>query len=160
MNNQLYADNIRAMHANPVPMAWGEVYNALQLKTIDGQENAEDVIFTSRLYEAQQFMTIWDYSVDLEVVLVNRDWWKQLNGEDRALIQRIADASVGFEEALLRKNTTLLRAKIKEQGMHVNYLSEADKANFRRAVKPVWEKYERVFGKPFLESFLSELQKY
>ena len=160
MNNQLYADNMRAMHANPVPMAWGEVYNALQLRTIDGQENAEDVIFTSRLYEAQQFMTIWDYSVDLEVVLVNLAWWNQLDGKDRDLIEKIALESVGFEEALLRKNTALLRAKIAEQGMHIDYLSDADKVDFRGAVKPVWDKYESVFGKPFLESFLSELQKY
>jgi TRAP-type transport system periplasmic protein len=160
MNNPLYTDNMKAMMANPVPMAWGEVYNALQLKTIDGQENAEDVIYSSKLFEAQAYMTVWDYSVDFEVVLVNLDWWSDLKDEDRIMIQSVADASVAFEEDLLRKNTSLLRSKIQDEGVEIYYLAPEDKAKFREAVKPVWDKYEMVFGKPFLDSFLVELEKY
>lgn len=160
MNNPLYADNMKAMSANPVPMAWGEVYNGLQLGTIDGQENAEDVIYNSRLFEAQRFMTIWDYSIDLEVVLVNLGWWTQLTDEDRHLIQQVADASVAFEEKLLRENTVLLRKKISDEGTEIHYLGAEDKARFRIAVKPVWDKYEKVFGKPFLDAFLAEVDKY
>lgn len=159
MNNPLYADNMRAMLANPVPMAWGEVYNALQLMTIDGQENAEDVIYNSRLYEAQKFMTIWDYSIDLEVVLVNLSWWKNLSNNQRDLISKVARESVGVEEQLLRKNTILLRKKIADEGMAIHYLTPAEKALFREAVNPVWEKYENVFGKAFLDSLLVELQQ-
>ena len=160
MNNPLYADNMRAMEANPVPMAWGEVYNGLQLGTIDGQENAEDVIYNSRLFEAQKFMTIWDYSIDLEVVLVNVAWWRQLPDADRSLIQDVADNSVSFEEQLLRKSTALLRKKIQEEGMQIHYLSEDEKAAFRQVVRPVWDKYEKLFGKRFLDAFLAEVEKY
>ncbi|MEX2233794.1 MAG: TRAP transporter substrate-binding protein [Cyclobacteriaceae bacterium] len=160
MNNPLYADNMKAMSANPVPMAWGEVYNGLQLKTIDGQENAEDVIYTSKLFEAQKYMTIWDYSIDLEVVLVNLGWWRQLREEDRQLIQKIAVASVSFEENLLKQNTIELRKKISEEGMQIHYLDAAEKARFRTTVAPVWRKYEKIFGKPFLDAFLAELEKY
>jgi len=160
MNNPLYADNIKAMSANPVPMAWGEVYNGLQLGTIDGQENAEDVIYNSKLFEAQKYMTIWDYSIDLEVVLVNLGWWRQLSTEDKTVIQQVADASVSFEEELLRENTRLLRKKIAAEGMDIHYLTPADKAKFREAVKPVWDKYEAVFGKAFLDAFLAEVEKY
>ena len=159
MNNPLYTDNMRAMLANPVPMAWGEVYNGLQLKTIDGQENAEDVIFNSRLYEAQKFMTIWDYSIDLEVVLVNFNWWKNLDKQQQDLITAIARESVGIEEELLRQNTMLLRKKIADQGMAIHYLTPAEKTIFRQAVTPVWNKYEKVFGKSFLDSFLLELEQ-
>ena len=159
MNNPLYTDNMRAMLANPVPMAWGEVYNGLQLKTIDGQENAEDVIYNSRLYEAQRFMTIWDYSIDLEVVLVNLKWWNSLHQDQRDMISAIARESVSLEEKLLRENTTLLRKKIADEGMAIHYLTPAEKAVFRQAVTPVWNKYETVFGKSFLDSFLIELQE-
>jgi TRAP-type transport system periplasmic protein len=159
MNNPLYADNMRAMLANPVPMSWGEVYNGLQLKTIDGQENAEDVIYNSRLYEAQKFMTIWDYSIDLEVVLVNLKWWNNLSEDIQDLMSKVARESVGLEEQLLRKNTIALRKKIADEGMAIHYLTPAEKALFREAVTPVWDKYERVFGKTFLDSFLVELQE-
>lgn len=158
MNNPLYADNMRAMDANPVPMAWGEVYNGLQLRTIDGQENAEDVIYNSRLFEAQKFMTVWDYSIDLEVVLVNLAWWEMLADEERSIIQDVADASVSFQEDLLRKNTIELRKKIAEEGMEIHYITSEQKIRFRNAVSPVWKKYEKIFGKSFLDSFLVELE--
>jgi len=160
MSNALYVDNMKAMQANPVPMAWGEVYNGLQLKTIDGQENAEDVVFRSKLFEAQEYMTIWDYSTDFEVVLVNLKWWNELPNESRLMIQRIADESNAFEENLLRKNTNELREKIKQEGMNIHYLTDESKAKFRQAVQPVWTKYELVFGKSFMDSFLTELNRY
>lgn len=160
MNNPLYADNMRAMKANPVPMAWGEVYNALQLNTIDGQENAEDVIYNSRLFEAQKFMTIWDYSIDFEVVMVNLKWWKRLAMEERALISKVASESVTFEEGLLQKNTAELRKRISAEGVMISYLTPDEKLGFRHAVTPVWSKYEKVFGSPFMNSFLAELENY
>jgi len=160
MNNPLYADNMIAMSANPVPMSWGQVYNSLQLKIIDGQENAEDVIYVSKLYEAQDYMTVWDYSVDLEVVIVNLDWWQGLEASDRELIQKIADASVTEEESLLLKNTIALRKQLGTEGMKIDYLSPEAKAEFRQSVRVVWDKYEKIFGKEFLDAFLDEMKKY
>lgn len=160
MTNKLFVDNMNAMGAHPVPMDWGEVYNALQLNTIDGQENAEDVIFSSRLYEVQQFMTIWDYSTDLEVVLVNFDWWNELEEDIRNIIQGVADASVDYQVELLQKNTIELRKKIIDANMQIYYMEPQDKLEFRNAVKPVWEKYALLFGPEFTKLFLEELEIY
>lgn len=160
MTNQLFVDNMNAMGAHPVPMDWGEVYNALQLKTIDGQENAEDVIFSSKLYEVQQFMTIWDYSTDYEVVLVNFNWWNKLDEDMRKIIQEVADESVDYQVELLEKNTMELREKINQANMQMYYMDPEDKLIFRNAVKPVWEKYATLFGPEFTKSFLEELEKY
>jgi len=160
MTNQLFVDNMNAMGAHPVPMAWGEVYNGLQLNTIDGQENAEDVIFSSRLYEVQDYLTIWDYSTDIEVVLVNLDWWKRLNPGQQELIQEVADSSVIYEVELLKKNTGDLRKKIMEKGVRIDYLTSTEKSRFKESVRPVWEKYEKIFSRPFLNDFLAEIKKY
>lgn len=160
MTNQLFVDNMNAMGAHPVPMDWGEVYNALQLKTIDGQENAEDVIYSSKLYEVQQYMTVWDYSTDLEVVMVNFDWWNNLDDDMRNTLQQIADASVDYQAELLQKNTLELRDKISKANMQIYYMKPEDKLNFRKAVIPVWDKYAKLFGPSFTESFLAELDKY
>jgi C4-dicarboxylate transporter DctM subunit len=160
MTNQLFVDNMNAMGAHPVPMDWGEVYNALQLKTIDGQENAEDVIYSSKLFEVQQYMTIWDYSTDLEVVMVNLDWWNELDEHMRETIKQVADASVDYQADLLQKNTLELRDKISEANVQIYYMKPDDKRNFRKAVKPVWDKYAKIFDPAFTDSFLSELEKY
>jgi len=160
MNNPLYVDNMNAMGANPVPMAWGEVYTGLQLNIIDGQENAEDVIYSSKLYEVQKYMTIWDYSTDIEVVLVNLEWWNGLEQGQRQQIQQAADASVDFQVELLRKNTLELRQKLAEQGMDIYQLPESAKPAFRASVEPVWEKYQKIFTKTYLDSFVAEVNNY
>ena len=160
MTNQLFVDNMNAMGAHPVPMAWGEVYNGLQLNTIDGQENAEDVIFSSRLYEVQQYMTVWDYSTDIEVVLVNLDWWNGLPEDHRQWFREAAAESVFYEIELLLKNTEDLRTEIARKGVNIHYLSPEEKARFRQSVRPVWEKYEEIFTASFLDTFLAEVGKY
>jgi tripartite ATP-independent transporter DctP family solute receptor len=160
MNNQLYVDNMNAMGAHPVPMEWGEVYNGLQLKTIDGQENAEDVIYSSRLYEIQPFMTVWDYSTDLEVVMVNYQWWMGLSPELKNEIQASADASLSMQVELLRKNTEELRRKIAEHGVTIHHMDPEVKQEFKASVKPVWDKYEQVFGSGFMNEFLDEIKSY
>ena len=158
MNNQLFVDNMNAMGANPVPMEWGEVYNALQLRTIDGQENAEDVIYSSKLYEIQPYMTVWDYSTDLEVVLVNYQWWQALPDRVKSIIQESANASVPFQISLLKKNTKALREKIEQSGVEIYYMPFADKQVFKDAVQSVWDKYREVFGSSFTTEFLNELE--
>ena len=160
MNNQLYVDNMNAMGAHPVPMEWGEVYNGLQLKTIDGQENAEDVIYSSKLHEIQPYMTIWDYSTDLEVVMVNYQWWMDLPSELRNDIQASADASLTMQVELLRKNTAELRKKIAEHGVAIHYIEPEVKKEFKASVKPVWDKYEQVFGVEFMNEFLTEINRF
>ncbi len=160
MNNPLYVDNMNAMGANPVPMEWGEVYSALQLKTIDGQENAEGVISANKLYETQKYMTVWDYSTDIEVVLVSFDWWNGLLPDQQKNIQAAADASVAYQADLLVKSTEDLRALIEEKGVEIHYMSNEDKKAFKKAVQPVWKKYEKTFTKPLLDAFLDEIEKY
>lgn len=160
MNNPLYVDTMTALDANPVPMDWGEVYNGLQLKTIDGQENAENVIHSSRLYETQKYMTVWDYSTDIEVVLVNLGWWNGLSEEQRAIIQRVADASTPYEAELLEETTGELRRQIADEGVEIYYMPAEDKEQFEEMVKPVWDKYEAIFTTPFMDAFMAELAKY
>jgi TRAP-type transport system periplasmic protein len=160
MNNQLYVDILNALHANPVPMEWGEVYNGLQLKTIDGQENAEDVIVSNRLYEVQKFMTIWDYSTDLEVVLVNLPWWNELTPDQRNIIQDAAKSSIQYEAEILKENTTRLRKEIESRGIKIYHLPEAEKENFIKIVEPVWQKYREKFSDSLVVDLLDELKNF
>jgi TRAP-type C4-dicarboxylate transport system substrate-binding protein len=105
-------------------------------------------------------MTIWDYSTDLEVVLVNFDWWNELEEDVRVIVQQVADASVDYQAELLQKNTLLLREKIVKANLQLYYIDPEDKLEFKQAVEPVWEKYAKLFGSAFTKSFLEELEKY
>lgn len=160
MNNPLYVDTMTAMKANPVPMAMGEVYNALQLKTIDGQENGETTTYARKLQEVQPYMTVWDYSTDIEIVLVNMQWWNGLTDKQREIIQKAVNESVDYEADLLNKSTEEARKKIADSGVKISVVGKAEKERFREAVQPVWKKYEGVFGKELMDEFIKEAAKY
>ncbi|MEQ9716474.1 MAG: TRAP transporter substrate-binding protein [Candidatus Asgardarchaeum sp.] len=160
MNDPLYVDTINTLGACAVPMAYGELYTALQLKTVDGQENAEVTMYTKGLYEVQKYLTVWDYSVDLEAVLVNLDWWKNLSKEDQSIIQQAVNESIGYEAKLVKESVIDYRKKVEESGTEVNILNIEEKAKLREAVKPVWEKYREVFGSDLLDEFIETVSEY
>ena len=60
----MYTDLYRELGTDPVTMTFSEVFTALQQGTIDGQENPIDVIYSSKLNEVQDYMTMWNYSYD------------------------------------------------------------------------------------------------
>jgi tripartite ATP-independent transporter DctP family solute receptor len=161
MTSKIYTDTMNVLGAKPVPMAVGEVYNALQLKTIDGQENSETVIFANKYMEVQKYISIWDYSTDLEVVMVNLPWWNKLTAEQRAVLERVAKESVLFEAGLVRKDVKERREYLTTKGgMAMNVVDDNARAAMKKAVEPVWQNYEKMYGKQFVDDFKAAVSKY
>jgi tripartite ATP-independent transporter DctP family solute receptor len=161
MTSKIYTDTMNTLGAKPVPMAVGEVYNALQLKTIDAQENSETVIYANKYMEVQKYISIWDYSTDLEVVMVNLPWWNKLTTEQRAVLERVAKESVQFQAGLVRKEVKERREYLTTKGgMSMNLIDDQARAAMKKAVEPVWQNYEKMYGKQFVDDFKATVNKY
>jgi tripartite ATP-independent transporter DctP family solute receptor len=161
MTSKIYTDTMNVLGAKPVPMAVGEVYNALQLKTIDGQENSETVIFANKYMEVQKYISIWDYSTDLEVVMVNLPWWNKLTQEQRAVLERVAKESVQFQAGLVKKEVNERRDFLTTKGgMSMNVVDQKERDAMKKAVEPVWQNYEKAYGKKFVDDFKAAVNKY
>jgi TRAP-type C4-dicarboxylate transport system substrate-binding protein len=161
MTSKIYTDTMNTLGAKPVPMAVGEVYNALQLKTIDGQENSETVIFANKYMEVQKYISVWDYSTDLEVVMVNLPWWNKLTPEQRAVLERVAKESVLFQAGLVRKEVKERREFLTTKGgMTMNVVDDQARAAMKKAVEPVWQNYEKMYGQKFVDDFRAAVNKY
>jgi tripartite ATP-independent transporter DctP family solute receptor len=159
--SKIYTDVMNALGAKPVPMAIGEVYNALQLKTIDGQENAETVIFANKYMEVQKYLSIWDYATDFEVVMVNLPWWNKLTPEQRAVLERVAKESVQFEAGLVKKDVKERREYLTTKGgMQMNVVDAQAREAMKRAVEPVWRDYTKIYGQKFVDDFKTAVNKY
>ncbi|MFZ7120214.1 MAG: TRAP transporter substrate-binding protein [Eubacteriaceae bacterium] len=159
MDDPLYVDTINLLGANAVPIAFGELYTALQLGTVDGQENAEVTTYTNSLHEVQDFLTVWDYSVDLEPVLVNIQWWSNLPKESQTIIEQAVRESIDYESDLVKKSAQEYREKIENSGVEIHILSYEQKEILREEVKPIWEKYREIFGSDLLDDLVKTLDK-
>ena len=88
-DNALMMANARALGTTPVPMAFGEVYLALQQGAIDGQENPLTVIETQKFMEVQKYLALTAHIIQVSPVVISERSWQKLDGAQRAALQRV-----------------------------------------------------------------------
>ncbi len=152
MENPVHQDSFRAMGALPTPMAFGELFTALQQHTVDGQENPLAIIETSKFYEVQKYLSTTGHFYAASPLLVSKIVWKKLSAEEQQAIQEAAIEARDYERSLIIQMDNELLETMKENGMEVTIV---DKSLFREATKSVYEKYEKVIGKDLLEAVLN-----
>ncbi len=121
-----------ALGANPTPMAFTEVYTALQTGSVDGQDNPLPTVVDSKFYEVTKQIALTSHLVDLNYIAFSAELWNGLTEEQQATVQAAADAAAeSGRQAQLQKEADLV-AFLEEQGMEIY---EPDLAAFREHVQ-------------------------
>jgi tripartite ATP-independent transporter DctP family solute receptor len=132
-----YVESLTALGAKPTPMAFSEVYTALQTGVVDGQENPIETIYASKFYEVQDAVAMVDYIDKPAYVMIGEPFWSSLSEEDRAIFQKAQTASRKVVEEILPGQEEDFIAKMKEAGVTFTY---PDKTEFIEATQPVRDK--------------------
>src|SRR6186997_3205315 len=85
--NPVYLETFKAFKANPVPMNFGELYTALETKTVDGQENPYSVILSNKFYEVQKFVSSTNHTFTQNIVLVSKKFWDKLSPTEQKMLR-------------------------------------------------------------------------
>ena len=121
-----------ALGANPTPMAFTEVYTALQTGSVDGQDNPLPTVVDAKFYEVTKQIALTSHLVDLNYVAFSKSVWDGLTAEQQATVQAAAEAAAeSGRQAQLAKEAELV-AFLTEQGLDVY---EPDLAAFRSHVQ-------------------------
>ena len=105
---------------SPTPMAWGEVYTALQQKTIDGIDVDLNLGWFWRFPEITRYLTLSRHFYTPHLVLISKRFWKSLSAEEQALVTTVMDEAIAFERAKSRANEEDFIVRLKsEQGMEI-----------------------------------------
>jgi len=121
-----------ALGANPTPMAFTEVYTALQTGSVDGQDNPLPTVVDAKFYEVTNQIVLTSHLVDLNYVAFSKAVWDELNAEQQATVQSAAEAAAeSGRQAQLEKEASLV-SFLTEQGLEVY---EPDLAAFRDHVQ-------------------------
>lgn len=132
-----YVQSLAALGANPTPMAFKEVYTALQTGVVDGQENPIETIYAQKFHEVQDGVAMVDYIIKPAYVMVSEAFWAELSEDDRALLQQANDASTAKILELLPEQEKKFIAEMEAAGVTVTY---PDKAEFIAATQSVRDK--------------------
>jgi tripartite ATP-independent transporter DctP family solute receptor len=136
-------DCVKALGASAEPMAYGEVYTAIQTGVIDGAENNPPSYETSKHFEVAKFYSLDEHSRIPEVVIMSKKVWDRLSREDQALVREAAEASVAHQRSLWAEFERKSLAAVRKGGAKIN---TPDRTPFREAVTSVHEKYGAQFG--------------
>jgi TRAP-type C4-dicarboxylate transport system substrate-binding protein len=133
-------------------MAWGEVYLALQQKTIDGQENPVAVIHSAKIHEVQKFLSLTQHVYSPAVLIVSLKKWQSMPRQDQEMLLKTAREVAQYQRKLGRDTEEKQIAELADRGMKVE--RTIDKAAWRRAMQSVISEVAGQFGKEKVDSIL------
>lgn len=109
----------KALGANPTPMAFTEVYTALQTGSVDGQDNPLPTVVDAKFYEVTKQIALTSHLVDLNYVAFSKSVWDGLTADQQATVKAAAEAAAeSGRQAQLEKEATLV-SFLTEQGLAV-----------------------------------------
>jgi TRAP-type transport system periplasmic protein len=134
---------LEALGASITPIAFAELYSALQMGVVDGQENPLNTIDAQKFYEVQKYLTLTAHLTQIQVAIINEKFYQGLSPELRKVFLEAArDAGIWQSETQIKANETALE-DLKAKGMVVNNI---DKKEFAERTKDVYKKFESQFG--------------
>jgi len=152
IQSDVFVDMVNALGANATPMAYGEVYSALQTGVIDGAENNWPSFESAKHYEVAKHYTLDEHQIVPEVLVMSKASWDKLSPEDQAIVRQAAKDSVVKMRELWDAQEKKSRDIVEKAGVKV---SGIDKQPLIDAMKPVYDKY---LSTPELKDLAARIQ--
>jgi tripartite ATP-independent transporter DctP family solute receptor len=159
--NAINVDWVKALGANPTPMAFPEVYAGLEQKAIDGQENPLSVILANKFFEVQKFLTVTNHQYNPQSIIFSKKVWDSLSEADRKVLKDAAVEAASFQRKVNRDKSADDLQELQKAGMQVSEFSPTEQAKLRDKLKPVVDKHGAAIAATVaeLQAELAKLRK-
>ncbi|MDA8226402.1 MAG: TRAP transporter substrate-binding protein [Desulfitobacterium hafniense] len=134
----------KLLGTDPTPMSWTEVYTALQQKTVDGQENPIQTIYTQKIYEVQKYISLTYHVYAPAVILISKKTYDSLPPDLQKIVVDAARETATYERNYIKDLESKALAELPKLGMQVE--TNPDKEAFKAAVQPVYKEYGDKLG--------------
>ena len=152
MNHQMSVDMVNKMGGSATPMAYGELYTALQQGVVDGAENNPPSFVTSGHYEVCKFYTLDEHSSIPDVLVIGTKYWDTLTVEEQKWMKAAAKISSKAQKEFWKKNVEECMLKLKEANVEI---FRPQKSAFAEKTKSVLEAFTKD---PSMKKLVSEIQ--
>ena len=149
MENPIHMATFKLLGATPTPMAMGEVFLALQQKTIDGQENPLVIIDTSKIYEANNYISLTGHFYAPAVVMVSKQIFDSYPADVQKAIIEAEKEARAWERAYCVELDGKLRKDLEAKGV---IISDVDKEEWRKATLPIYKEFESRVNPAYLKA--------
>lgn len=140
--DEMTVDIFEALGANPTPINFSELYIALEQGVVDGQENPLMNIYSSRLHEVQDYISLTGHKYESTPLLMSKMMWDMLTEEQQQAVQEAADEAGEFNRQASLEADEELRTQLEEAGVEFN---EVDTAPFIEATSSVYDLWREEY---------------
>lgn len=147
-----------ALGANPVPIEFSELYNSLQQRVVDGQENPMQTVSMLKLFEVQKYVTYTNHSWMIYANIVNKKYWESLPADIQKLMYQAMRETAPAQRDLMRKAEAEYIAEAEKNNCEVIMLTPAEIEEFRRITRPVHDQFIDRIGRDFYENFIKAIE--
>ena len=144
MENKVHMDGYRTFGILPTPMAFPELFGALQQGTVDGQENPIPVILASKFSQVQKHLSLTGHVYSPALLLLSPKVWNKLSDADKKVFTEAAKKAAIAQRKKVNDDENNGIAQLEKDGMKVT--KTVDGAAFRDALKPAYAGYAKEFG--------------
>lgn len=160
MESPVYLDTFRTYGANPVPLPFPEIYNALQQKVIDGQDNPLYTSVLMKFIEVNKFATVTHHILTECLTVVGKKFWDSLTPEQQKIFREAAEVQIKVNRESNAKDLAGGIEKAKAQGVKIEYLTPQERQAFVAASKPIYDKYRAIIGPDYYDFYLKKIAEY
>ena len=140
-----------------VTIPYPELFVALQQGTVDGQDNGASLTFKSRLFEAQDYMTLTNHVYAMSTIAASEWFWDSLTGEQQAALEACADEVGKAQVAANRAAQTEYIAEIREGGVQVYEPTAEEMDGFVALGRSLWPELGETYGAERVEALRAEV---
>ncbi len=144
MENKVHMEGYKSFGILPTPMAFPELFTALQQGTVDGQENPIPVILAAKFAQVQKYLSLTGHVYSPAVIILSPKVWSQLSDADKKAFTEAARKGAAAQRKKVNDDENNGIAELKKQGMQV--VEKVDSESFHKAVAPAYAGFAKEFG--------------
>ena len=144
MENKVHMDGYKTFGILPTPMAFPELFTALQQGTVDGQENPIPVILASKFSQVQKHLSLTGHVYSPAALIISPAVWSKLSDADKKVFSEAAKKGATAQRKKVNDDEETGIAMLEKDGMVVD--KKVDGASFRKAVAPAYAEFAKEFG--------------
>lgn len=144
MENKVHMEGYRTFGIQPTPMAWPEVFGALQQGTVDGQENPIPVILAAKFSQVQKYLSLTGHVYSPSLLITSVQLMNKLSEADRKVFLDAAKKASTAQRKKVNDDEATGVAQLEKEGMSV--VKAVDGQAFRDAMRPAYLSYAKEFG--------------
>jgi C4-dicarboxylate-binding protein DctP len=151
MPSPVVQEQFKAFGATPTPIAFKELYNALQQNVVDGQENPISTIKSMRFFEVQKYLTLSDHGFLAYVFMFNKPFLDKLPADIRGVLVQAAKDARDYQREIIVKAEKENLEIFKKSGMQIITLDKSQRNAFSTASQKVHTWYAKEYGGEMLD---------